>query len=63
MDHMPEHNISAHVSDVTAAALILLAGGEAARRGGWNLYGKHYWQTDEALTVALEEIAANELAR
>lgn len=55
--------VSAHITDVAAARLIYLAGGTPNNRGGWNLNGAHYWQTDEALTIALYEIAANDLGR
>jgi hypothetical protein len=37
--------------------------GEHNPRGGWDVLGTHYWYTDEALAVALREIAANDIGR
>jgi hypothetical protein len=56
-------DITATVTKSVAVELIRLAGGTPHERGGWNLAGTHYWQTDEAFMVAIVEIAANDLAR
>jgi hypothetical protein len=57
------HTITTHVDIYDAGRLITLAGGTPNARGGWNLHGMHYWQTDEALMMALREIAAADLGR
>lgn len=58
-----QNTITVHVEKIDAVRLIGLAGGEPDPRGGYILHGTHYWQTDEALTVALESISdANGIA-
>lgn len=57
------HTITASVDVYDAGRLIALAGGTIHPRGGWTIDGRHYWQTDEALMVALRELAASDLGR
>jgi hypothetical protein len=57
MDTIDRTTITAHVEKYDALRLIGLAGGERDPRGGFNLGGVHYWQTDEALIAALENIS------
>jgi hypothetical protein len=54
---MQDTAMSVHIEKYDAERLIGLAGGERHPRGGYIIDGRHYWQTDEALTVALENIS------
>jgi hypothetical protein len=63
MTNAQQTTVTVHVERIDAVRLIGLAGGEPDPRGGYTLNGQHYWQTDEALTVALEAISdANGIA-
>jgi hypothetical protein len=54
---LPTQTITVTVEQNDAVRLIGLAGGERYPRGGWVINGEHYWQTDEALMVALMAIS------
>lgn len=49
--------ITVSLDKETTELLIVLAGGKRHARGGYMIDGAHYWQTDEALWIALRNIA------
>jgi hypothetical protein len=49
--------ITTTIDKQSAERLIGLAAGRRHPRGGYVINGAHYWQTDEALMVALQNIA------
>lgn len=46
-------SITVTIDKADAERLIGLAGGTRDPRGGYDIIGHHYWQTDEALMDAL----------